>query len=141
MECGTCTLCCELLPIKQLNKHHSKLCEFCINDSCSIYPTRPEECKNFKCLFLNRELPSKLRPDQTHIIFEKIDDVDAYLMLVDPKYPEAYKANIVESFCLQLLDEGYSILLSSFSDKPKRLRTPIGIRTQDMMDKIMKEIT
>lgn len=140
-ECGTCTLCCELLPIKSLNKPHSELCKFCINDQCSVYSTRPEACKNFKCLYLNRDLGLELRPDFTHIIFEKIDNCEAYLMLVDPKYPDAYKEEIVEDFCLELIEEGYSILLSSYSSAPKRLRTPVGISTKEMYDRIMKEIS
>ena len=140
MECGNCTLCCELLPIQALNKPHSEKCKYC-ETNCTIYEDRPDDCKNFNCLWVETDQSDEsLRPNNTHVIFEKIPNVKAYLALVDPKYPLAYKTQEVESICIDLLDRGFSVLLSSFSNEPKRLRTPKGIKVDTMIEQIMKEL-
>jgi hypothetical protein len=42
-ECGSCTACCELLEIVELEKPRGILCQHCTSgQGCAIYATRPK---------------------------------------------------------------------------------------------------
>ena len=54
--CGSCSLCCKVMEIKELKKPMNKWCSHCAKGGgCSIYPTRPAECRTFDCLWLKDE--------------------------------------------------------------------------------------
>lgn len=50
-ECGTCTVCCYALPIDtpEMRKGSGVVCEHCDGRGCSIYPSRPNNCREFFC--------------------------------------------------------------------------------------------
>ena len=74
-SCGECTMCCELLPIKALNKPANVMCNFCIN-KCTIHGNHPDECKIFECAYFQMsKVHIDLRPDNCKVIFEKISDI------------------------------------------------------------------
>ena len=74
MECGDCTLCCDLLPVKWLQKPVNTVCKYC-DKGCMIHETKEEECKEFNCMYAQVEdIPLELRPDKSHVIFEKHSD-------------------------------------------------------------------
>ena len=74
MECGSCTLCCEYLKIKTLDKPANVKCDHCTTN-CTIYEERPLECSLFNCSYLQMEnVSEKFRPDNCGIIFEKPKD-------------------------------------------------------------------
>lgn len=74
-KCGTCTLCCYLFEIPELNKKRCSECIYCNeNTGCSIYNDRPTCCLGFNCSYLQAGLHPALRPDNCGIIFEKIND-------------------------------------------------------------------
>ena len=50
--CGTCTLCCRLPDIEELQKPANMLCRHGMEGrGCSIYETRPQGCRDFWCLW------------------------------------------------------------------------------------------
>ena len=65
--CGSCTLCCKVMEIKELEKPMNKWCDFCDRGvGCKIYPTRPSECRTFDCLWLKDEnFPDEFRPQRS----------------------------------------------------------------------------
>ena len=71
-ECGGCTLCCTVLPIRSdgLEKQSGTHCPHCTeNVGCTIYPKRPSACRAFLCGW--RELPfipDDMRPDRCGIL-------------------------------------------------------------------------
>jgi hypothetical protein len=51
--CGTCTLCCKLLHIAELQKPKDHWCPHVVpRKGCGIYATRPGSCQAFQCLWL-----------------------------------------------------------------------------------------
>jgi len=70
-NCGKCTLCCKILPIKRINKPKGEYCTNCdINNRCAIYQKRPQECKDFRCEWLKGFGAETDRPDKTGIILD-----------------------------------------------------------------------
>ena len=52
-SCGSCALCCKLIGCIELNKPMGQWCPHCLKSSgCSIYDTRPNECRSFNCEWL-----------------------------------------------------------------------------------------
>lgn len=75
MDCGTCTLCCTLLTVKDIDKPAGMECEHCTGDACSIYDERPQGCRDFCCAYSQMEQVNiALRPDNCGVVFEKAYD-------------------------------------------------------------------
>ena len=54
-ECGDCNLCCKLPGMKFMKppKPSYQWCNHCdIGVGCKIYKTRPQNCRDFICLYL-----------------------------------------------------------------------------------------
>jgi hypothetical protein len=51
-SCGTCSMCCKLLKIPELEKEQDAWCRHCNGHGCSIYETRPQVCRNYACAWL-----------------------------------------------------------------------------------------
>ncbi|MEA3033419.1 MAG: hypothetical protein QOH86_1435 [Sphingomonadales bacterium] len=52
-SCGSCTLCCKALRVDSLAKPSDEWCRHCaIGRGCSIYDSRPVECRHFHCGYL-----------------------------------------------------------------------------------------
>lgn len=67
--CGSCTLCCKLLGVAELDKEKGKWCARCaIGTGCTIYEDRPKSCKDFACMWLQyEEMPEGWRPDKVKL--------------------------------------------------------------------------
>ncbi|MDH4440840.1 MAG: hypothetical protein QE284_10695 [Rhizobium sp.] len=51
-SCGTCSLCCILPDIDELDKPANVVCRHCaVGDGCVAYATRPATCRDFFCLW------------------------------------------------------------------------------------------
>src|SRR4051812_14872278 len=49
-ECGTCTLCCKVAAVEELNKPNGVWCSHCLSGKrCTIYDQRPQSCRSFYC--------------------------------------------------------------------------------------------
>ena len=73
-SCGTCTACCTVMGIEELDKPAGVPCEKLCAKGCSIYETKPPSCTDFKCVWLI-DNESKLfreneRPDRIGIMFD-----------------------------------------------------------------------
>lgn len=67
--CGDCTACCWVWGIKELDKQPRKFCSH-QGQGCGIYPTRPQSCIDFKCLWLDGNIiEDELRPDRLGAMF------------------------------------------------------------------------
>jgi hypothetical protein len=109
-NCGSCTLCCKLLPVKALDKGAGERCRHQRAFHCSVYGRHnrgfPVECKLWSCQWLTSPTTSKLkRPDRTHYVVDLIPDMirvtnnatgEANEMVVtqvwlDPAFPDAWR--------------------------------------------------
>lgn len=72
-ECGSCNVCCVSLTIDdpELQKPQGYRCRNAQRDnSCAIYPTRPNTCRQFNCGWrLLRFVREGLRPDKSGLLF------------------------------------------------------------------------
>lgn len=118
MECGGCTLCCELFDISWMDSPAGELCKHCeIGKGCKIYSIAPKDCLNFRCAYNQIDNASiELRPDKCKIIFEKVDD-NIFLGTMHPDYNEAYKTEIMQKELLMFFQRGFSVIIHSFTIK------------------------
>lgn len=118
MECGGCTLCCELFPVKELKKPANINCQFCVvKEGCSIHEDRPNACRDFFCAYAQSpNVPIELRPDKSNVIFEKMSD-QLFIGTLDARYELTdFAMGQINSF----IKQGFSVILGA-SDfrKPK----------------------
>lgn len=71
-----------------------------------MYALRPDECRDYKCMWLQMEhAGSEVRPDRAHIIFDKMSD-DVICALQDPDYELGRRAKgQINAF----VKEGFSV--------------------------------
>lgn len=131
MDCNGCTLCCYLLPVPSLNKGPSEKCKHMKEGvGCEIYDERPEECRQFKCSYLQAENPlSELRPDNCGVVFEKVNEK----IHVGTKHDSTEINDVVMEQIKQFNRQGVSVIINS-----KERRTEIFL-TEDMnKEKLIK---
>ncbi|MGE3805440.1 MAG: hypothetical protein AB7K24_12265 [Gemmataceae bacterium] len=70
-ECGPCNHCCSLLGVEELKKPDFARCAHVCTAGCGIYETRPEVCRDYRCLWLAGYLPLEdCRPSELGIMFD-----------------------------------------------------------------------
>ncbi|MEM9305075.1 MAG: hypothetical protein AAGE01_23395 [Pseudomonadota bacterium] len=73
-DCETCSACCKVTRVRELDKPAGKWCQHCEpgGRGCTIYETRFEVCKTYKCFWLTDTtvLPNDARPDRSKIMFD-----------------------------------------------------------------------
>jgi hypothetical protein len=64
--CGSCTVCCKLISVKELNKPAGTPCQHCnIGRGCAIYQDRPHSCRAWSCGWLvTPDMRDEYRPDR-----------------------------------------------------------------------------
>lgn len=123
-----------------MNKAPNVACKFC-NAGCTIYNKRPEPCKDFNCEWLvDENIPEELRPDKSHVIFEKIFDTGVYVGLADPNYITTINKKPLTDFIQALNDREISVIMSSFSTAPKLFFLPKGVQKEDIVKLVNNSI-
>ena len=91
--CGTCSLCCKLLGIGELNKPSGTWCSKCNPPhGCTIYNDRPNECREFACVWLeNPTLSEDWKPASSKIVLYFIDNGSRLIAHVDPGSPDVWR--------------------------------------------------
>jgi hypothetical protein len=71
-ECGTCTACCTVLAIAELQKPARWACSHLACDCCGIYDQRPKSCRDFNCAWLRGAISGdeSWRPDKLGLLFD-----------------------------------------------------------------------
>src|SRR4051794_9187127 len=106
-QCGSCTLCCKLIPVPPLDKKAGERCKHQRSTGCRIYSKRPRDCRLWSCAWLvnninGRPLPVS-RPDRTHYVIDIMPDyvtvesegrtgrLTVIQIWCDPDYPDAHR--------------------------------------------------
>jgi hypothetical protein len=92
-ECGSCSMCCKVYNIADLNKPAGKWCPHCKpGKGCVIHDALPRQCAEFNCLWrTEEELPPHWKPDQAKMVVA-IHPVSGYVMVqVDNSTPSAWR--------------------------------------------------
>lgn len=92
-SCGTCTLCCKVLKITELQKPKGVWCRHCKpGDGCGIYDTKPNECSQFYCLFLlDNRLGDAWKPSRSKIVLVTEFEQNRVAAHVDPAFPGRWR--------------------------------------------------
>jgi hypothetical protein len=71
-ECGSCTACCIVPAIAELQKPARWSCDHLERCGCRIYDARPASCRVFHCLWLRGAMAPnlELRPDRLGVMFD-----------------------------------------------------------------------
>lgn len=95
--CGSCSLCCKLLHVIELNKPANQWCPHCKpgrpGGGCTIHETRPPICRSFFCgWMLSPNVGDEWYPLHSRMVlsFAKLDGIQTVTVTVDPQYPEVW---------------------------------------------------
>lgn len=124
--CGSCTMCCKLLGIKEIAKPTNKWCGHCeIGKGCRIYDNRPQSCREFECLYLmsfdQGTTPAiELRPDKCKVVIAPTTDEHIFSAHVDPGNRDAWEKpgvlGLIESIC----KAGFRVIVG-WGDTPEKI--------------------
>jgi hypothetical protein len=124
-ECGSCQLCCVLLPVEELEKPALKRCQHQKHGKgCAIYGRHPLSCQVWSCRWLvDDEHGDLARPDRSHFVVDILPDIirmtqppaasreeQVIVVWLDPAYPDAHR------------DEGLRRYIERFG-RPALIRT------------------
>jgi hypothetical protein len=104
-QCGSCTLCCKLLPVHHgaaingvdlpgsWHKPANTRCQFQRHGKgCSIYNARPISCQLWTCRWLvNDDTGDLQRPDRAHYVIDTMPD---FITVTDPANDEREVAKL-----------------------------------------------
>ena len=91
-SCGECSLCCKLPRIEAFDKPVGVWCAHCApgRGGCTIYETRPDECRTFLCAWLTSPaLGPEWRPNKCKMFVRHEGNLIA--IHVDPGDPQAWR--------------------------------------------------
>jgi hypothetical protein len=95
--CGTCSLCCKLYEVSELDKPDDVWCRHCRpgKGGCSIYQNRPSSCVKFVCLWLDGTLNDEWWPSKSKIVarsfLDSTDHIPTIDFKVDINYPNRWR--------------------------------------------------
>ncbi len=74
--CDGCSECCRVFDIPELDKAGGcrcpKLTRSELTPRCSIYPDRPDVCRDFECEWLRGYGPDRDKPSMTGFVFRRV---------------------------------------------------------------------
>jgi hypothetical protein len=90
-SCDECTLCCKVMAIETLAKPAGAWCRHCKpGQGCLIHPERPDECRDFACLWLtDARLGPEWKPSRAKLVLTTSDD--GIEVRCDPGFPDAWR--------------------------------------------------
>src|SRR5438067_3258961 len=92
-SCGSCTLCCKLMDVPELDKPAGTWCRYCQpGKGCSIYQqVRPDVCGSYRCMWLSTDLPERWKPSRCKLVVTDGRSIKRMQVMVDPAYPHAWR--------------------------------------------------
>jgi hypothetical protein len=142
-ECGSCTACCELLEIVELEKPRGILCQHCTSGKgCAIYATRPKECRDYECGWLaHDDIPNELRPDRCGFILGTTHDKRVVLIHVNERKMREQKRRVTQlyKFAGRIVRSGKPVVFFN-QDIAREIRVwPCVGMTKDRVLEILKQ--
>jgi hypothetical protein len=80
-DCGGCTACCQVVPVKDLGLKqytgcpHTRAAFHAAGPGCGIYDKRPHSCRAWSCLWLRSDWAPEMRPDRAGFVVDEIVDM------------------------------------------------------------------
>jgi hypothetical protein len=99
-HCDGCTLCCSLLPIKEIGKPAGVDCKHQCAGGCGVYrraDLMPRSCRLWNCRWLvDDDTADQLRPDVSHLVIDMMPD---FVALIDDKTGKQSPVEVVQVWC------------------------------------------
>ncbi len=91
--CGSCTMCCKVLLVGELQKPPGVWCKHAKpGQGCGIYETRPGSCREFFCEWmLDGKFGPEWKPDVAKFVVSPLTGESNLLIAVDPNFPNAWR--------------------------------------------------
>jgi hypothetical protein len=91
--CGSCTMCCTVVGVEELNKPAGVTCSYAVAGSgCTIRDHRPRSCRRFFCGWrLDPNIDSLWKPEICGFVLTISLRHGAMMVMVDPARPFAWK--------------------------------------------------
>ena len=67
-ECGECRECCIVMDVHSMDKPGGVACKHLCRDGCGIYLNRPNDCREFECVWLQGGLTSTMKPSRVNTV-------------------------------------------------------------------------
>jgi hypothetical protein len=138
--CGSCTLCCRLLPLRELNLGANERCPHQRhNKGCAIYKSKPMSCSLWNCRWLvNDDAADLKRPDRGGYVVDILPDhvelednatkqrtaIEVVQVWVDPNRPTAHRDPALRAFLDRRGREGIAALIRFHSYEATVLLPP-----------------
>jgi hypothetical protein len=128
-QCGSCNLCCKLLPVPPLGKKAGERCKHQRHRTgCVVYhkPGMPPECALWNCRWLVANDTADLRrPDHAHYVIDVMPDhitlqdnqtgatmaIEVVQIWIDPAHPHAHRDPALRRYLLRRGEEGIAALV------------------------------
>lgn len=132
--CGECSACCTTLAVGELKKDRGERCKHLAKaGGCSIYDTKPESCKAYRCMWLDGAITSEeARPDKYGVLFTYSTtafSAGRHIVQAEEIVPGRLEQIDVKNVCFQMTSNGLVICLIN-SETMYRL---IGAREQQWL--------
>lgn len=118
MTCDTCTLCCKLLGVDEVESPAGQWCQHCdrAGGGCRIYNKRPDPCRTFECVWLKSQtmptpLNPALRPDRCHVVLTTTKDGTGVVAHVDPNRSDAWQRGPISSLLHRAMVGGKQVVI------------------------------
>lgn len=140
-DCGTCTACCKVFAIPEIEKPAGDWCKHCaVGSGCKIYEARPPMCRQFECLWLlTQKQPNPmgpaLRPDRSKVVISPTTNDNVMSVITMPGSPFAWKKPGIRLLIDMMVADGMSVaigppmstrktLIGQFGEKEVRMTDP-----------------
>jgi hypothetical protein len=92
-SCGTCSLCCKVYSVKELEKPAGRWCVHSVRGGgCSNHDNRPHVCRQFFCSWrFDPNLGPEWKPEVSRFVLSADPAWQALVVMVDPGMPLAWK--------------------------------------------------
>lgn len=106
-SCGSCTSCCKIPALDELQKPAGVVCSNCaVGVGCRIYADRPSSCRTFMCGWIyNPHMGPELKPERCGVLIWEWTERRWVVATADPDRPEAWRSPIVLNFLRQTVRE------------------------------------
>lgn len=109
--CGSCTLCCKVMKVNELDKPVGQWCKHCVTtNGCQIYPDRPQSCRDFQCLWLQGHLPEDWKPNKIKTVLWMEQD-EVLMWHEDPNGPETSRHGETAETLQRMVEAGAVVVI------------------------------
>lgn len=121
--CGSCTLCCQLVPVEEINLPAFTRCPklrsvVATAPGCSVYANRPRSCVAWSCHWLQEDWPDELRPDRCGVVVDILPDLimlngaemPAMQIWAAPGYEMSFDTQPVLAIVLAIVEQDHAVI-------------------------------